>query len=340
MRGGNGTSIKEVQRQPKARGLRGAGQRACDARRRGDHVKLIQEALNEIDNAGLTADSIYGNATASAVLRFKQKRNIVNRSYQQSADDVVGKMTIAALDDELARRDAQTEVACTLIQPEGPGTVDFARVERPFAITGSTNTPGDAEDRMMQSARARSILSINEALRIMRGLQQSIVSSRLPFGKPLTDDEKFNLAIMGKWMNFNPGAPIRALPTIASVVSLCEKNLQVKNSKGVPPSIQRRAGLGAFGEVQGSAIAHIDHGVDCGDAFFNSGPNCHRDVLTHEFFHFLGVGHGGGGPQDATPRDKITTTTQALNSADNLAQMIGEMTTSTRKTDACARRNE
>jgi len=33
------------------------------------------------------------------VLRYKQARDIINRSYQQNADDIVGKMTIVSLDD-------------------------------------------------------------------------------------------------------------------------------------------------------------------------------------------------------------------------------------------------
>jgi hypothetical protein len=40
----------------------------------------------------------YGRSTAAAVLAFKKKRDIVNRSYQTRADNIVGKMTIAALD--------------------------------------------------------------------------------------------------------------------------------------------------------------------------------------------------------------------------------------------------
>src|SRR5262249_31871388 len=68
---------------------------------RGDHVRKIQRALNQLDGARLSVDGDYGVATARAVLAYKQKRNIVNRSYQTTADDIVGKMTIAALDTEL-----------------------------------------------------------------------------------------------------------------------------------------------------------------------------------------------------------------------------------------------
>jgi peptidoglycan hydrolase-like protein with peptidoglycan-binding domain len=48
----------------------------------GPHVLKIQTALNLLDGAGLDPDSKYGPATAAAVLAYKRKRNIVNRSYQ------------------------------------------------------------------------------------------------------------------------------------------------------------------------------------------------------------------------------------------------------------------
>jgi peptidoglycan hydrolase-like protein with peptidoglycan-binding domain len=70
----------------------------------GDHVRKIQLALNRLDGADLDPDGRYGQATADAVLAYKRKRNIVNRSYQTQADNIVGKMTIAALDRELVQK--------------------------------------------------------------------------------------------------------------------------------------------------------------------------------------------------------------------------------------------
>src|SRR5262245_4255048 len=71
----------------------------------GEHVGLIQEALEMIDglviDAGERAERRYGDSTAAAVLAYKRKRTIINKSYQQSEDDIVGKMTIESLDKEL-----------------------------------------------------------------------------------------------------------------------------------------------------------------------------------------------------------------------------------------------
>ena len=78
---------------------------------RGDHVALIQTALQTLDQADISGaelgQQLYGPSTAAAVLRYKQRRNIINFSYQTRADDIVGKMTIQSLDTELAGRERQ-----------------------------------------------------------------------------------------------------------------------------------------------------------------------------------------------------------------------------------------
>lgn len=69
---------------------------------RGRHVGKIQEALAILDGALIASaeaiDETYGVTTAAAVLAYKKARNIINRSYQQQADNIVGKMTIDSLD--------------------------------------------------------------------------------------------------------------------------------------------------------------------------------------------------------------------------------------------------
>ena len=45
-------------------------------------------------------------ATA-AVLNFKKKRGIINRAYQTAPDNIVGKMTIWSLDEEIGARERQ-----------------------------------------------------------------------------------------------------------------------------------------------------------------------------------------------------------------------------------------
>ena len=76
-----------------------------------------------------------------------------------------------------------------------------------------------------------------------------------------------------------------------------------------------------------------------GETFFtHDGPNCRRDVITHEFFHLLGVGHGIDPTDGPTIHRFGITPDQSLNSADNLAQLTGDITTS--RTDCCTRKDD
>ena len=71
----------------------------------GEHVRKIQLALIRLDGAAIEPDGQYGPATAAAVLAFKQKRGVINRARQTQADNIVGQMTMAALDRELLAKE-------------------------------------------------------------------------------------------------------------------------------------------------------------------------------------------------------------------------------------------
>jgi peptidoglycan hydrolase-like protein with peptidoglycan-binding domain len=72
---------------------------------RGAHVGKLQQALVQLDGAGIDIDSKYGPATAAAVLAYKRRRNIINATYQREADNIVGKMTMASLDREMLAKE-------------------------------------------------------------------------------------------------------------------------------------------------------------------------------------------------------------------------------------------
>jgi hypothetical protein len=75
----------------------------------GDHVNKIQLALLVLDNATIARAELttkrYGQSTAAAVLAYKTKRRIINFSYQKQADNIVGRMTIDKLDQEMFTRE-------------------------------------------------------------------------------------------------------------------------------------------------------------------------------------------------------------------------------------------
>ena len=73
---------------------------------RGVHVALIQYAVLRLEGGQIEGreilEKLYGPSTAATVLAYKAQRKIVNTAYQKVADDIVGRMTIAALDREMA----------------------------------------------------------------------------------------------------------------------------------------------------------------------------------------------------------------------------------------------
>jgi hypothetical protein len=73
----------------------------------GEHVRLVQRALVWFGDKSITAseyiNGVYGPTTATSVLAYKRARRIINFSYQSQEDNIVGKMTIKAMDDELLR---------------------------------------------------------------------------------------------------------------------------------------------------------------------------------------------------------------------------------------------
>jgi len=97
---------------------------------RGPHVKKVQQALTALDGALISGDEtttgLYGNTTAAAVLAYKQKRSIINHSYQAAADNIVGKMTITRLDQEVSAAEAKPKaVGCTNERGPGGDTLQF-----------------------------------------------------------------------------------------------------------------------------------------------------------------------------------------------------------------------
>jgi hypothetical protein len=106
---------------------------------RGPHVRKIQIAVATLDGAlidgGEISQSLYGSSTAAAVLAYKRARSIINLSYQRQADDIVGKMTITALDkDMLAAERPRSASGCP--EPARSGA------EAPVAQTRSITRVG------------------------------------------------------------------------------------------------------------------------------------------------------------------------------------------------------
>lgn len=106
----------------------------------GSHVAKIQKALLLLDKAEISGLELrakfYGATTTAAVLAYKRRRKIINTAYQTQADNIVGKMTIARLDDDmfvLERGTSPNQIACG-----SPGGGPALTTESAaFGVTGS-----------------------------------------------------------------------------------------------------------------------------------------------------------------------------------------------------------
>jgi hypothetical protein len=331
----------------------------------GEHVSKVQAALFLIDDSVIDRGELsakkYGPSTAAAVLAFKQERNIINRSYQTQADDIVGKMTIAELDKELAELENPPSdgVGCMITDNGDHLYIAQDDIPKPsfqlaFLISAATTasvgaaTSGTLSDaQIMQNAFNASRASLREAVRKLDNLIAAIRKSR---GQPLDAVNIMTFIAAVKWLNLDPRNPALTIPTIQSARDLMDRNANLKTSTGGDPPLARGGPITVL-DASGSPVTTTDYhantpggadrGTDCGDSFFNDdGPHCRRDVITHEFFHMLGVHHGGGPSNAATNRSAITTSAQALDSADNLAQLAAQLTTRNGVTDACTRSHE
>jgi hypothetical protein len=78
---------------------------------RGSYVAKIQYAVLVLEGGQINGEELrkehYGPTTAKRVLAYKSRRRIINFTYQQAPDDIVGKMTIRFLDLEIAAFEAR-----------------------------------------------------------------------------------------------------------------------------------------------------------------------------------------------------------------------------------------
>jgi len=127
----------------------------------GPHVSKVQTAVTLLDHSEIDPAEIagkrYGRSTAAAILAFKSKRGIINRAYQSQADDIVGKMTIAALDNgmfELENKpDLDRDDVCCNGDPITDGFRHAVRNQLSLAIQQSPEQ-GDFRSRGFQLASA------------------------------------------------------------------------------------------------------------------------------------------------------------------------------------------
>jgi hypothetical protein len=135
----------------------------------GPHVARIQSALLLLDQARINPAELYskhyGPTTTAAVLAYKRKRKIINFSYQSQADNIVGKMTIARMDEDIlaVERGPATRAVC----PSG-GRASGA----PRAVASQPAAIGDSQARVRFNRQCRLIFQATSLAEAFGGMIQ------------------------------------------------------------------------------------------------------------------------------------------------------------------------
>jgi hypothetical protein len=291
----------------------------------GEHVAKVHFALFATDGLAIDQDELgsktYGPSTARAVLSYKTSRSIINRAYQSTPDNIVGKMTIASLDkDMLAKQGESAEPQQTICGGDqdsslrripnvtARGVTGDAGVQRASFLPtqvgggGGGGGPGSksphekALDRITDAitaiTKARAVLSILINFRPVSGGSPS-----LPPG---------TMALFDKvWRNFGPPSPlpITALGEFPQINNLKDFLTAIDSHYARMIGVLGRAAslfqtiaqttLGATTfaltlvkpRVAGDPPGLAD-GIYFGDVFSNSSTDKQTEVVVHEASHF------------------------------------------------------
>lgn len=163
---------------------------------RGPHVKKVQRALVLLDGAliggGEVSDEVYGPSTAKAVLAYKTKRKIINPTYQKTADNIVGKMTIAALDKEMAVAEGKPPLQGCFTDLGAGGRVAAAASIRQGLVAGDL--------RQLEFVPTRLNVSIQEAFLEKETIPGSSIRTVLLVDRAVKLLTPFNLTLVTRFL--------------------------------------------------------------------------------------------------------------------------------------------
>jgi hypothetical protein len=263
----------------------------------GRHILKIQLALERLRPSGPAispaekASMSYGPTTAAAVLNYKSTHvpPIINSNYEHAPDDVVGRMTILAMDADLA------------------------------------GTPLASRDAVVDRALAESRASLRKALLHLRSLRDDIAglpaSSDPGFSgamaKLLTKHAR-NIAVLSRRLLLVPPDPSGAkfVAALEKVILLCERNLAqgrtilaAGNTGLCDPSLPFNVGRPIHAQT---AAGQPDPKTHLCELFFTEDSlDLQRDVITHEYFHIQRL-------EDIA----VNNTADAFRNANTIAQIV------------------
>ena len=243
---------------------------------RGPHITKVQRALVLLDGAEIKGSEIsgqlYGSTTARAVLAYKKKRSIINRSYQQTADNIVGKMTIAALDKEMKKAEDRPPLrGCTTDLGGGGGSSRRSLVEVPVAAFGDVG-------QQLVFAPGRLNVEIQEAVKDGHGLDTNSLRNVLLVARATELLKPFGLSLSVRFVdsfeyNFEVGerddVDVRRIREQAEKAARSSKSAlrvifcHLRSTNSTATSQGRRTGIEKFDNfvLMNKDRTHPDHGT-------------------------------------------------------------------------------
>jgi peptidoglycan hydrolase-like protein with peptidoglycan-binding domain len=260
---------------------------------KGEHVGKIQAALAQLDNAVIDPDELesttYGDSTAAAVKEYKRKRSIINTAYQHAVDDIVGQMTIDRMDKELS---GHTTTHQEIIDKA------FARSRSELVVVShllqKLATDIDAIVAMSEPDKSRALTR----LLTTRRRDILVISRRLVLttADPLSREFRDALTKLRDLVRRN-------ISETATIVDQGDTG-RCTASNFRPPGVPNAATNRTAAEPRVSVCT----------PFFTDSSDLQRDVLTHEWFHLLGLGD-----------NPVANTAQAFTNANTIAQIVAFM---------------
>jgi len=271
----------------------------------GKHVAKIQFALATLDNLGIAQPDLstetYGASTADAVLAYKTKRQIINRSYQTRPDSIVGKMTIAALDKEMFSREHQPSLCERCLMNRQGGEIEPAvlttgagHASLNFALPAVQAGQLQVGQPVTPSALALTSVPLALFWTNLGAISEIETLKVLKFVSDLEKDPKLAFPSVFDAINTHfhldrdPTHLRRNLRRLRQVFGLIRTVLNqapkfFRSGPNLPKSIFADAPMGGF-QFPGTPSNHITFR----QGFLNCGPNCRAAMIVHECAHFVG----------------------------------------------------
>jgi peptidoglycan hydrolase-like protein with peptidoglycan-binding domain len=267
----------------------------------GEAVRLVQEqlvddpefAMPESTKPDGELDGEFGGETFAVVEQFQRKHGL-------GVDGRVGRETMGKLD-ELAA------AAPPLLPQAGP----------PGPAVPQTSTDAAA----MNGANVRAINMVFDAWFLVTRLRDLVNR-----GVTITDPADVNtLRAVQQWLHLDVAGLAGFLSAVDRAIALMEQNMlhatRLARRRQSHPDCQVTPGT-----IASSRIGDRAGVINFCETFFHRGPQCQRNVATHERFHLAGIGHGeleGRAPPEAPA---ARTTDQALNHADDMTDLAKDAT--------------